>query len=111
MEKRKVIAVTVIHRCTKPGVRGDKAKGIASVKPETQVIKPGTLFTVDQDEFKELFAAGAIRVPDPDEKVYVPVSVAEVADEDEKPAKPAKAAAGGKPAKPAKPAADEENLV
>ena len=75
---------------------GDMAKGIAPVKPETQVIKPGTIFAVGGDEFNVLFAAGAIRVPDPTEQVYVPVSVAEVADEDEddnpaKAANPAKA--------------------
>lgn len=111
MEKRKVIAVTTIHRCIKPGVSADKAKGIERVKPQTQVIQAGTIFTVDENEFNELFKAGAIRVPAADEKVYVPVSVADAeveVDDDEKPAKPAKAT--GKP-KAEKKAADEENLV
>lgn len=78
---RRVIAVTVIQRAIKPGVRGDKSKGIAPIRPETQTIKPGTIFNASttvkegalRSEYDELYAAGAIREPEKGEKVAVPI--------------------------------------
>lgn len=60
-----VIATTVIHRATKPGVRGDKSKGIPATKPEVQIIRPGARFQPkDQAEYDELMKSGAIKLPD-----------------------------------------------
>lgn len=102
----KVIAVTVIHRTIKAGVRGDKDKGIKPIKPEVQVIKPGTIFLVDAKEYAELAATGAIRRPQKDEKVLVGIDELQ-AEADEVPVeKPAAKAAARKPA--AKPVAKKE---
>lgn len=79
--KKKVIAVTEIHRTIKPGQRGDKSKGISPVKPTVQIIAPKTVFMAsteaDRDdgtsEFDRLLAAKAIREPEKDEKVQVDI--------------------------------------
>jgi hypothetical protein len=64
-DMKPVIATTVIHRTIKPGIRGDKSKGIPATKPEVQIIKTGTRFIPkDQAEFLELKKAGAIKMPD-----------------------------------------------
>jgi hypothetical protein len=87
-DSRRVIAVTVIQRATKPGVRGDKSKGIAPIRPEMQTIKPGTIFNastvvkqgMSRSEYDELLAAGAIREPEKGEKVSVPIESLEAED-------------------------------
>lgn len=98
-DKTKVIAVTVIHRTVKPGVRGDASKGIAPIKPEVQIVKPGTIFLVDATEYAELSKAGAIRLPEKDEKVAV--GIENVAVPEEAPAE--KKAAAPKPTARVKP--------
>ena len=90
--KKKVIAVTEIHRTIKPGQRGDKAKGIAPVKPTVQIIAPKTVFMAsteaDRDdgtsEFDRLLAAKAIREPEKDEKVQVDIENVVPEDENSK---------------------------
>lgn len=64
-DQKTVIATTVIHRATKPGVRGDPSKNISAVKPEVQIIRPGARFVPkDEAEFAELMKAGAIKMLD-----------------------------------------------
>ena len=112
MEKTRVIAVTVIHRTVENGVRGDKAKGIAPIKPVVKIIKPGTIFGVTASEFEELMATGAIRVPDKNEKVVVSLShAAVVEEEDDAPAPKPKAAASRAKPKPAAKTITSEDLV
>ena len=90
--KKKVIAVTEIHRTIKPGQRGDKSKGIAPVKPTVQIIAPKTVFMAsteaDRDdgtsEFDRLLAAKAIREPEKDEKVQVDIENVVPEDENSK---------------------------
>lgn len=73
-EQTKVIANTVIHRTVKPGERGNAKNGIAPVKPTIQVIKAGTIFqTRSKEEYDDLLAMGAIRLPEKGEKVEVAV--------------------------------------
>jgi hypothetical protein len=57
----KVIALNTILRTLKPGVHGDKAKGIPATKPEVQEIKPGTTFMSSGKELEALRAAGSVR--------------------------------------------------
>lgn len=90
--KKKVIAVTEIHRTVKPGQRGDKSKGISPVKPTVQIIAPKTVFMAsteaDRDdgtsEFDRLLAAKAIREPEKDEKVQVDIENVVPEDENSK---------------------------
>lgn len=97
-EKTKVIAKTVIHRTVKPGQRADKKAGTSAVKPEVQVIQPGTVFmTKDQAEYDYLLEAGAIRAPERGEKVEVDIENV-TADEQAENAK--KALRGGGSRKP-----------
>jgi len=73
-EQTKVIANTVIHRTVKPGVKGNRKDGVAPVKPTIQVIKAGTIFqTRSKEEYDDLLAMGAIRLPEKGEKVEVAV--------------------------------------
>ena len=90
--KKKVIAVTEIHRTVKPGQHGDKSKGISPVKPTVQIIAPKTVFMAsteaDRDdgtsEFDRLLAAKAIREPEKDEKVQVDIENVVPEDENSK---------------------------
>lgn len=79
--KKKVIAVTEIHRTLAPGERGDKAKGIRPKPPKVQIIAPKTVFMASTEadredgtsEFDRLLASGAAREPEKDEKVAVDI--------------------------------------
>lgn len=57
MASLKLRAVNTIQRATKPGKAADKAKGTPAIPPEIETIKPGTVFTAeDQKQFDELTA-------------------------------------------------------
>lgn len=70
MAQETLVAVHEIHRCKKPGSKGDKEKGIAPTKPEVQIIKPGTRFVPKDDkERTHLVGSGAARKLTAEEKV------------------------------------------
>ena len=57
MASLRLRAVNTIQRATKPGKAADKAKGTPAIPPEIETIKPGTVFTAeDQKQFDELTA-------------------------------------------------------
>lgn len=60
-----VIAITEIVRNIKPGVAGDKEKGIKAIPPQSKTIMPGTLFVSEGDELATLRKARAVRDPEP----------------------------------------------
>lgn len=70
----KVIAITEIHRTVSNGQPGDKQKGIAAVKPVTQIIPPGSIIESTGDELKEFRRLKAVRDPLPGEKIGVSIS-------------------------------------
>ncbi len=69
-------AVHEIHMTVKPGVAGDKSKGLAPVRPEVKAIKPGTRFKAQNEaQEAELLAIGAARVAeDPKDDEVVDIS-------------------------------------
>lgn len=70
-KEEKFIAKHLIPMTVTPGKPGDKAKGIAPVKPKVKEIKPGERIMLDpeDDETKFLLSAGAVeKAPSDDEK-------------------------------------------
>lgn len=85
-KEEKYVAKHLIQMTTKPGKPGDRAKGIAPVRPEIKEIKPGERIMLDPE--------------DSDTKLFLSNGAVVKADkEDEKKATPTKA-----PAKKAAPA-------
>lgn len=98
-DNRTVIAVTVISRTVEPGKPGDRLKGIRPTPPKIQMIQPKTVFqTQSKEEFDDLMAMGAIRLPDKGEEVTVDPSAA--LPKAKKPAAPKAPAAGKDDGKP-----------
>ena len=94
MASLRLRAVNTIQRATKPGKAADKAKGTPAIPPEIETIKPGTVFTAeDQKQFDELTAGprpAAVAVKDDaDDAKKAPAKKAPVkkaqAKKDEKP--------------------------
>lgn len=59
-----VIAITEIVRNIKPGIPGDKEKGIKATPPVSKTIQPGTLFVSEGEELATLRKARAVRDPE-----------------------------------------------
>lgn len=60
MALKKLRAINEIHRTLEPGTAGDKSKNLAPVRPQTEILKPGTYFmAMSQDQQDELLASGA----------------------------------------------------
>jgi len=59
---QQLLSLSTITRTVKPGVKGDRANGVAAVKPETQEIPKGVRFTpLRKAEYDELIKLGAAR--------------------------------------------------
>lgn len=95
----KVIAKAEIHRTIKPGKAATATS--PAVKPEIEIIKPGTAFIAEGEELKALRASRAVRDP---EVAEAPVPSATAEDDDAPATKP-----GSKPKTSTKTASKPKN--
>ena len=63
--KTKLTANNTIHMAVKPGVAGDRAKGVVGTPPEMRVIETGVSFYASGDQCDELLASGAASIYKP----------------------------------------------